>query len=85
MPTRRTYDLRITNTFTDETAEYNAPDLLGCRDAINQHFGCTMITKHGVVNLMVRGRQIGSLAFALPACNQTREGGMDGSVVCCFF
>ena len=57
MPTRRTYDLRITNTFTDETAECNAPDLLGCRDAINKHFGCNMITKHGVVNLMVRGKE----------------------------
>jgi hypothetical protein len=57
MPTRRTYDLRITNTFTGETTECSAPDLLGCRDAINKHFGCNMITKHGVVNLMVRGKE----------------------------
>jgi hypothetical protein len=55
MPTRRLYDIRISNKYTQETADYKAADLCDCADTINKHFGCLMITKNGVVNLMCRG------------------------------
>jgi hypothetical protein len=58
MPAYRLYDIQITNQYTNKTAEYN--DVLSlalCSETINKHFGCPMITKHGVTNMMIRGKE----------------------------
>ena len=65
MPLANLYDIEITNTFTNATTEYNAvANMTGCRDAINTHYGCEMITKNGVCNLMTRGREKSPDRFA---------------------
>jgi len=57
MPTHRLYDIQITNQYTDETTEYKeVPTLKECSETVNNHFSCPMITKHGITNLMCRGR-----------------------------
>ena len=58
MPPYKLYDIEITNQYTNKTAKYNGVlCLVDCADTINTHFGCPMITKNGVTNLMVRGKQ----------------------------
>ena len=64
MPTRKQYEIEITNTYTGEKHGYEVLSLEGCRDRINEHYGCQMITKNGVVNLIVRGRENSPKRFA---------------------
>ena len=56
MPTYKLYDIEITNQYTNEAAKYNGVLCLAeCAETINKHFGCPMITKNGVTNMMIRG------------------------------
>ena len=56
MPTYKLYDIEITNQYTNEAAKYNGVLCLAeCAETINNHFGCSMITKNDITNMMIRG------------------------------
>ena len=56
MPQRIHYTICIANQHTGGSVWYDAFDLTECDHAINWHYGLhDMITRNGVVNLLVRG------------------------------
>jgi hypothetical protein len=56
MPQRLHYDIEITNQYSGGSVRYKTDSLMECAKAINQHYGLhDMITRNGVVNMLVRG------------------------------
>lgn len=56
MPQRLHYDIEIANQYSGGSVWYKADSVVECARAINQHYGLhDMITRNGVVNMLVRG------------------------------